>query len=81
MLEKGWLFSNIPHNIILYNRFIDDIFIIAKSDIILSNFKLIFSNLILNIIFDKQIKFLLFQKINIWNPYLKNYILKTNLNP
>ena len=56
--EKDWLNLNSPHNIIIYNRFFDDIFIISKYDILHSNFKSIFSNLILNIIKDKEVQFL-----------------------
>ena len=56
--EKDWLNLNSPHNIIIYNRFIDDIFIISKYNILHSNFKSIFSNLILNIIKDKEVQLL-----------------------
>jgi len=77
--EKDWLLSNMPHNIIIYNRFIDDIFIIAKYDIILSNFKSIFSNLILNIICGKEIQFLdlLISK----NKYLESLSFKLYTKP
>ncbi len=56
--EKDWLSLNTPHNIKLYNRFIDDVLIISKYDIIASNFCSIFSNLILNIVKGKEVQFL-----------------------
>ncbi len=56
--EKDWLSLNSPHNVKLYNRFIDDVLIISKYDIIASNFSSIFSNLILNIVKGKEVQFL-----------------------
>ena len=68
-----------PQTISLYNRFIDDILIISKYDILCSNFKCIFSNLTLNIICDKEVQFLdlLISK----NKYFKSLSFKLYTKP
>ena len=55
ILEINWLKMYKP---VLYRRFIDDIFIISKYDLINSNFLNIFDNLKLNIVEGKQVQFL-----------------------
>ncbi len=56
--EKNWVVYNSIDKIIIYKRFIDDIFIISKYDILCSNFLDIFDNLKLNVICDKEVEFL-----------------------
>lgn len=57
--EKNWVLNNFKDKlIIIYKRFIDDIFIISKYDILCSNFLHIFGNLKLNVTCKKEVQFL-----------------------
>ena len=55
ILEKDWIRI---HNPTVYKRFIDDIFLLLKYDLLSSNFLYIFDNLKLNIVNSERIQFL-----------------------